>query len=241
MNLDLLCLGLLVFFGLLGLVSGAAQQLAHLGGVVAGWLLSRPIGAAVGPFAARQMGFPTVVGVVGTAVLAFFAVYTITHVVVRFAVKRTIGEHARGAADRIGGFFIGAAKASVIVWLIVSGMVLVHKALGQTGRTFLLDLRGSLVADLARRHNLLGMAGIPGLDALTRLVGAARDPASAKGLQADPAFQALAKDPRIQAIANDERLTRALQEGNVAEVLNSTKVLEMINDPGTLQRLQGFE
>jgi membrane protein required for colicin V production len=238
MKLDLLCLALMGFFGVLGLVSGAAKQLAHLGGVALGYICSRPLGQALGPFAARKLGFPTIAGIVGISVLSFFAVYTLGHVVIHVIVKRTLGEHARGAADRVGGFAIGVAKSGFIVFVIVSGMVLIEKALSNAGLKFFLDTKRSTFASLAREHNALTLFGFPGLDGLEKILKAAKNPAEAGQLMNDPAFQSLMKDPRIQQIAHDDKLNQALQNGDLTSALNSNKILDLLNDPSVFDKLQ---
>ncbi len=241
MKLDLICFGLVAFFGILGLVSGAAAQLAHLGGVALGYLCSRPLGTAIGPFAAKKLGFPTVAGIVGITVLGFFAVYTLAHLVIHVVVKRTLGEQARGAADRVGGFAIGVAKSAFIIYIIASGMVLVEKALNNAGLKFFLDTRHSLVASAARDHNALTLFGFPGVDGLEKLVKAGKNPADAEKMMQDPSFQALMKDPRIQQIAHDDKLARALQNGDVTSALNSNKILDLLNDPGALEKLEKIQ
>ncbi len=238
MKLDLLCVGLMLFFGVLGLVSGAAQQVAHLGGVIAGYLLARPVGSLLGPFLARQLGFPPLLGIVISSVLGFFAVYTLTHVVVRVIVKRTFGEHARGAADRVGGLAIGLAKSAVILWVILSGMMLVEKTLTQMGLKFLGDTKKSFFASFAREHNLLTVFGFPGVGGLERMLKAARDPAHAADVLKSPEYQILSKDPRLREALADEKIARALQEGDVDALLRSTKILDLLNDPQVLSRLQ---
>ena len=238
MKLDLLCFGLLGFFGILGLIGGAAQQLAHLGGVILGFLCSRPLGVALGPLAAKKLGFPIVAGIVGVSVLSFFAIYTLAHVIIHVIIKRTLGEHARGAADRVGGFAIGVAKSFFIVYVIVSGMVLVEKALATAGLKFFVDTKHSMFASFAHNHNALTMFGFPGVGGLEKIVAAAKNPADAEKLMNDPQFKALSKDPRIQAIAHDDKLAKALQDGDVTSLLNNTKILDLLNDPSALEKLQ---
>ncbi len=235
MNLDLLVLGLLLFFALLGAAAGGLMQLSHVGAVVVGGLASRPLGVGLGPRVAAHFSLPPVVGVLGVTVLGFVVVYAVVQVLCRMALRRVLQSRALGQADRALGFALGAGKTAMILFVLLSAFVFFEKPIAQLSPALHFDTRGSQVAEFVRGHNLFTNFSFPGVKGLTTLARAGTDPAAAARLAESPEFAELTRDPRVQLILKDGSLQHSLQSGDYVSMLKSNKVLEALTDP----KLQG--
>ncbi|HEY3449465.1 MAG TPA: CvpA family protein [Myxococcales bacterium] len=239
MTIDLAVLAVLFLAGGLGLVSGAIRQLAHLGGLVAGWLAARPLAQLAGPLAAKQLGYPLLVTTIACSFACFFVVYIASVFALRFVLGKVLPDGERGMLNRLGGFLLGAAKAAILVFVALSVLAFGEKWLVKLWPEFKKEAAPSLSMRLARQHGLF--ASLPAVGGLEKVLNASRDPQAAARLAEDPEFQALARDPRVKGMVDDQGIRRALQEGDVASLLSSVRVLEALNDPKMMDRLTRFE
>ena len=238
MRIDLAVLVVIGFFGALGLWSGAIKQVAHLAGLVAAFLGARPLGQIAGPIAAAKVGWPPLVTTIACSVAGFFIIYIAVVLVLRFILARLLPSGEHGMANRLGGLALGAAKASLVIFAILSALVLFEKPIGNLWSGYKKEADPSTAVGIARRYGLF--ASMPAVGGLEKIIAAARDPASAAKLASDADFQALAQDPRVKAMVDDAGIRHALQEGNYAELLGSVHVLEVLNDPKLFERLARF-
>lgn len=222
MAIDIIALGLIGFFALLGAWTGALSQVVHLVGVLAAWVVGRFLGFALGPTLAGALGVPLLVGVaigsLGLGVMTF----TTIHVVGRILLRRYRRE-GPGPADRAGGVLLGALKSGLIVWGILSVIVFFDRP--TKGLRWKFDLSGSETATLARQFNLLAGVGFP----MHELERALR--------RAPGSNPAASSDPRIRRLAKNHRLREALRTGDYVTVLQSSQVLEILSDPQLLEKL----
>jgi len=239
LTIDLAVVGIVFALGLFGLMSGAIKQIAHLGGLVAGWLLSRPLALVLGPLAAKKFGYPLLLTTIGLSFVAFFAIYIVTVLLVRLVLARVFPAGEHGWLNRLGGFFLGAAKAAAIAFVVLSGLVFVESFLVSVWSDWAKEAKQSLALRLVRHHGLF--SSLPAVGGLEKILKLARDPSSAANLAQDPDFQALAKDPRVRAMVDDAGIRHALAEGDSAELLSSVRVLDVLNDPKLVERLTRFE
>ena len=236
MTLDLLVLGLVLFFALVGAAAGGLMQLTHLAGIVVGGLLSHPVALALGPWAAHHLGAPQIVGVLAAGVVAFFAGYLLVQVLLRMALARVLKDRRLTRYDRLAGFVFGAARSAVVVYVLLSALVFFEKPIAQVSR-YHFDTRGSRIASLVRSHDLFAHFALPGTRGLSALANAGRDPAAAARLAQDPGFQKLVHDPKIQALVHDRSLQRALQSGDVISLLRSDRVMALLSDAKLREQL----
>ena len=239
MRIDLAVLAVVLFFGALGLWSGAIRQLAHLGGLVAGWFSARPLGQLAGPLLAKKVAWPLLVTTLGCSFAAFFLVYVLTVLFLRVTLSRLLPSGEHGLFNRLGGFALGAVKAAVLVFVLLSAVVLFDKPISSLWSGWSKEAEPSLSLAFARRHGLF--AALPAVNGLEKILEAGRDPAAAARLAEDPDFQALARDPRVKAMVDDAGIRRALQEGDYAGLLSSVRVLDALNDPKFFERLTRLE
>ncbi|MGI5862232.1 MAG: CvpA family protein [Myxococcales bacterium] len=235
MKIDLAVVVVILFFGGLGLWSGAIRQLAHLGGLIAGYLSARPLGLIAGPIVAQKLGYPLLFTSIGCSFVLFFVVYALTVLVLRLVLSKLLPDGESGALNRMGGFALGAAKAAVIVFVTLSALVLVEKPLSRLLKPYAREAKSSIAVGLARRHSLF--AQIPQLASIEKLVKASADPKAAARIAEDPQLKALAMDPRMKSLVNDAAVRRALENGDYAALLSSVNVLKVLNDPKLSERL----
>ena len=239
MTIDLAVLAVLFFAGGLGLWSGAIRQVAHLGGLIAGWFAARPLAQLLGPLAAKQFGYPLLVTTIGCSFACFFVVYVVSVFALRFLLARFLPDGERGTLNRLGGFVLGAAKAAILVFVALSLVVFAEKFLLKLWPGFKKEADPSLSIRLARHHGLF--ASLPAVGGLEKILNASRDPQAAAKLAEDPDFQALSRDPRVRGMVDDQGIRRALQDGDVASLLGSVRVLDALNDPKFMERLTRFD
>jgi len=240
MTIDLVVLGLMLFFGIIGAITGAAKQIANLVGLGAGWFVSRRLGPVLGPkLAAALGGVPLLLGVIGATILLFLVVWLAVRYALGFLLQRLMSgknpEH-RGV-DRFLGFILGGAKVALIAYVVLSALTFFEQHVVVAGRRVGVSPKDSVAFRFARTYNLFEMTQFAPVKDLVRVAQVAGDPERAQALQKDPAFQALRKDPRFQRALKDEGLRRAVERGDYQALLRNNLVLQLIQDPQVAAQL----
>lgn len=240
MVLDLTLLGLVLFFGIIGALTGASRQVANLVGLAVAYFASSRLGPLIGPRLAESLGGPLFVGIILGSVGVFICVW----LAVRYALSALlgrmlgIGKHSQDrSVDRFLGFLLGSAKMAVVAWVALSAMTFFEQHVVVAGKRLGVSTHDSLAVGLARRFNLFEMTQFSQVGNLVRVANAAADPQKASRLQDDPAYKALRKDPRFQRLLQDEKLKQALARGDTAALLRSDLVLQLIQDRDVAARL----
>lgn len=240
MVIDLIILGLVLFFGIIGSITGASRQVANFAGLAVGYFASRRLGPLVGPKLADALGGPLFLGTIAGTVLVFVCVW----LSVRYALGAVLGRFlARGkhneerGVDRFLGFLLGSAKMGFIAWVLLSAVAFFEQHVVVAGRRIGLSSKDSLAIQAARRFNLFEMTQFAPVGKLVQVAQATTDPQRAARLQDDPAYKALRKDPRFQRLLQDEKLKQALARGDTAALLRHDLVLQLIQDPDVVARL----
>jgi len=229
-NVDLLVLAVLVLFAVLGAVSGMLRQLVTLASTVLGYLGARYLAPAVAAGFTRGPAQPVARAIAGA--LFFFAVMFLAGFLGRTLVSRMGGGRAlRSPTDRGLGALLGAAKAALGLWVLLSAFVLLGRPVGPS--FFRLEPQGGDFANLASDYNALdSWVGQTGAT-LRRVLVALRDPVAAPGLAQDEDFRALLDDPRLQQI-----LQQSAGISGVAGLAPTPETLRLLSDPAFLQRLE---
>lgn len=228
MTLDLAVLGILVLFAVLGASWGAMRQLVFLGAAVAGVLATRALAPPVAAGFSRSVPAPLARG--AAVLLVFFGVLVLGSFAGNLALRRAGPGRSWSPADRAAGALLGAAKAALVLWVVLSVLAFT----GPLGPAWLrLDPRGSDFAALVRRHNLFDAWRSPTADLLRRLLLAARDPRGSARILSDVELRGLLEDPRVQALLDEAR-----SSGERDPPLDrSPRALELLSDPQFLERL----
>jgi membrane protein required for colicin V production len=228
-NLDLAVLGAVVLLALAGAAWGALRQLTFLGAAVLGYLAARALAPAIGDGLAGSL--PAPVSRVAAALLVFFGVLFGVSLAAHLFLRWMGGGRFWGPADRALGALLGAAKAGLVAWVVLSALAFT----GPVGPAWLrLDPRDSDFAALAREHNLFQAWRSPTADLLRRLLTAARDPRGSARLLSDVEMRALLEDPRVQSLLQEARSSGERDP----PLERSPRALELLADPDFLARLE---
>ncbi len=228
MTLDLACAGMVVLLAVLGAVSGALRQLLTLGAAVAGYLAARLLAPPVAAGLSRSLPAPAARATAG--IVLFFATFVVAMLIGKLLLHSRPEGPVPGPADRALGTFLGALKASLVLWVVLSALAIVDRPIGPGWLR--LDPRHSDFASLARRHNVLEKwEGATG-SALRGLLHVAKDPERAARLLADADGRRLLEDPRVQMLVEEARGGK-----DPASLAGSPAALRLLSDPAFLERL----
>lgn len=239
MVIDLIILGLVLFFALVGALTGAARQIAHMVGLAVAYFVSKRLGSVVGPRLADALGTPLLIGVVLGSILLFIFVL----VVVRYALGALLQRLMTGrdpnnrGPDRAIGFVLGGAKVAIISYVLLSALAFVEQHVVVAGKRMGMSPKDSRAFRFAREHNLFEMTQFSALKDFVEVARMSSDPQRAAKLQSDPAYKALRQDPRFQRALKDESLRRALEQGDSRALLRSNLILQLVQDPDFAARL----
>jgi membrane protein required for colicin V production len=185
-TLDLAVLVVVLLAAVAGAVSGALRQVLKLAGVVAGWAAARWLA----PRVVLQLQAPSAATRALVTVAAFLVAWLVAAVLARAILRAVQGEEEEpGGVDRLLGAVLGAAKGTLVAWVLLSLLALLggRLVLG----SFRLEGRGSWAAALAARHDLLSLASPGAARSAQRLVELWRDPVRRERLLRDPGWTRL--------------------------------------------------
>jgi membrane protein required for colicin V production len=201
--------------------------------MLVGWLAAWHLGAPVARGIGRWLPATAARGAAGVLLFLGFSILAgwIGH---RLLAAKRVSGVVRSPPDRGAGALLGGAKAGLFVWIALSGLALAGGRVS-LGR-YAVDGRGSDLAALAKRHNLLSSWTPVTGRAVERLFGELRDPARRPRLVEDPAVQRLLKDPRFRSFVDGRPGTKGTDRD---EVERARQALELLDDPavrGLLER-----
>ncbi|XXF75739.1 CvpA family protein [Myxococcaceae bacterium GXIMD 01537] len=233
MTIDLVILGLVLFFGLIGAVSGAAKQIANIVGMGVAWFVSRRLGPLLGPKLAASLGGMQLLGLLAATSLLFLVVWVAVRYALGYLLQRLMAgkDPDNRGVDRLLGFVLGATKVGLMAYVVMSALTFFEQHVVVAGKRLGVSPKDSVCFGLARRYNLFELTQFSALKDLVRVAQVASDPKRAGQLQSDPAFQALRKDPRFQKALKDGDMRRALERGDSQALLRNNLVLQLIQDP----------
>ncbi len=243
MNFDLAILSLVLFFALWGAFTGAARQVGNMVAAVVAGISARPIGAALGPFAAAQLKNSLLLGTVAAGFVAFILIF----VVVRFVVTRILRRVLTGknpdnrGADRFFGFLLGGGRIAAITWVVVCALSFVEENVAVAGKKFGLSPKDSVVFQVAKTHNLFTVGALDGADELASVLKIQKDPKAAGKLKESSDYAALKKNPRfaeVQKTLNADAIKKALETGDVKALMNNQALIDLLKDPSAKEQLE---
>ena len=100
----------------------------------------------------------------------------------------------------------------------------------QSGKRYAFTPKDSLVAGLAREHNVIEWVQFGGARDLVAAAKLARDPKQAAALKDDADYQALAKDPRFRQLLQGDAFKKALETGDVRGLMQNNQLGELVHD-----------
>lgn len=240
-RIDLAVLIFALLIGLFGFFSGAIRQIANILGLLAAYAAARPLGAKISPLLAEMTGLSLFFLTLASCLVAFFAVYGLTYLAMRMLLKRCLPDGEQGIVNRLGGLAIGAAKAGIIAFVVLSGMVLIEGAMAAIWSRFPEEARISRAYAFARQNSLFArLTQFETLQTVIRASGSRSDPGTLDALSQladDSQLAALARDPRISSIALDPAIQKAIAQGNYAALFANEKILGVLDDPELFDHL----
>jgi membrane protein required for colicin V production len=239
-TLDLVILGLALFFALWGFFSGAAKQVATLLAGVVAWLVAGPAGQAFGPFVTKKLATSAMVGTVLATLAAFALVLLVVQVVATWLLRRLLAgrDPTSRTLDRLLGFLLGGGKVLAVMYVALCAMSFLEKNVSIMGRQLAFTPKDSQLMALVRQYNLLEQRQFPGADELLRVARRSKDPKTQAQLKADPVWAQLAKDPRFTKVLNTAAMQKALETGDVRALLGSNDAVELIQDGRSRELLE---
>ncbi|MGZ3460723.1 MAG: CvpA family protein [Archangium sp.] len=240
MTIDLIILGLVLFFAVVGAITGGARQIASLVALAVAWFVSRKLGTFVAPrLAAALGGVPLLVGVVAGSLLLFLCVLVAVRYVLTTLLQRLFRskDPEKRGVDGTLGFVLGGAKVALIAYVVLSGLVFAEQYIIVAGKHLGVSPGDSVCFGLARRYNLFEMTHFSGVKDLVAVAKVATHPEHARRMADNPAFKSLKQDARFQRALADKPLREALERGDTQAVLRSNLVLQLLQDPEFVARL----
>lgn len=240
MTLDLILLGLVLLFGIMGAHTGGARQIAGLVAVAVAWFVSRQLGPLLGPRMAEALGgTPLLLGTVAASLVLFLVLLVTVRYALTVLLRKLMGasDPDQRGMDHAVGFVLGATKVVLIAYVMLSALVFVEKNVVVAGKHLGLSPKDSVSFVLAHRYNLFELTQFSSVRDLVAVAQGARDPERARRLAEDPAYKALREDPRFKKALANKQLRAALDEGDTLEVLRHNLVLQLLQDPQVVARL----
>ncbi len=198
MALDLAVVAVVALAAVLGAATGALRQIVDLGAVVVAWVVARELGADVARGIARSI--PAFVARAAGPVLLFLGTFAAASLVGALLLRGPgIHRAVRAPVDRAAGALLGGAKAALAAWVILSALALADRS---TPAGVARWERGSGLAALAARHNVLVSLNPAAAHAFERALETARRAKRAGGLSRDPESRRLLADPRVRALGD---------------------------------------
>jgi len=230
MWLDLIAIGLLVLFAVLGIARGtlaSALQLVTLGGSYALAIMAAP---RFGPMAAERLQLPEMFGM-GVAGAAGFAVGIVVlgalSTLLRWIERKRLAGRERSPLDRMGGGLLGLTKGGAIVLLLGwLGLWLQAAQVAGTLPDMIPDSSDSTLAEVTSHVVEAGAGVVMGDDAGSRV--AAR--LASRPAETIATVQGLLDNPHILDLQSDEMFWTHVQHGALDNALNQASFLGIAYD-----------
>jgi membrane protein required for colicin V production len=233
MIVDVIALGILATFALIGLLRGGLASGAGLATLAAGYGAAVVSAQHLGPKVSQQLGLPALAGLAVAGTVAFFVVAIFlgvaTAALKRWARERR-GDAPRSALDRgLGGMF-GALRGVLLVMLL-SWLALWIDAARDNGALSGLEAapetEGSLVA---RATEAVVEAGLESALSDSGRGGKVMAHLVARPSRALQGFQSLLDDSRIRALQNDRFFWTLVENGAHERAMNRHSFQDVLHD-----------
>lgn len=232
MWLDVIALGLLGFFALMGLLRGAlASGLSLIGlGVAyaAAFVAAAPLGSAL----AEAMEFSRVAAIPLAGTLAFAGVWLgfgLFAWIVRRVAERRRGQTPRTGLDRAGGALFGAVRGFVVV-LLIGWLSLWLDALRSAGQAPWLPEAGPSAAGRVTQTLIeTGVEAVLSDSAPTALAAARFAARPARNVER---LRSVIDDPRIAELRDDQIFWTHVEYGDIDAALNRASFAAIAYDEG---------
>jgi uncharacterized membrane protein required for colicin V production len=238
MTLDLLLIGCMLLWMVIGFFSGFWVQVLRLGVLVGAYFLAGLVARPLGTWLFLNLQIPPLIGSIIAPAVAFLLLYmilaTAAWAIVRAArrVRSTTGEQ-RSRLNSWGGALLGGVKMALILGVLLSAVALAREPLTKMSKKSVLEklaLDDSKIFALVKEHNLLARFHLPVVGDITTLSKISTDPTLAEKAVNDPQIKALINHPKIKALLNDPAIIKASETRDIAALLANPRINELAND-----------
>ena len=230
MWLDLLGLGVLGAFMLMGLLRGALASFLRIVSLVVAYGAALWTAPLLGPLVAERMSLPTFLGIPIAGSLVFAAVYVVLAVasklIQRWEHRRRDGEE-RSAADHVGGAVLGGIQGAFIMLLIGWLGLWIEAGHAAGSLEALPDTTGSALQQMTQTVVETGAAAMvdesePGARMAVNM--AARPKETMQNMQR------IFSNPHIQSLQDDRLFWSYVEHGAIDAALNQGSFLGIAYD-----------
>jgi len=248
-SLDTWSLIAIAVFALLGLLRGAARQLASIAALLCAVVASRPLSEAIGPWwASKQPNLPPLIAVALSFVISFVILCSLAYALVFLSLrpkyKTPNNPHSRlgPLGNRSLGLCLGGLKGALLVWLLLSMAVLLPQKLSWLPFALPWEFEGSHAYAFVRKHNALNLAHWKKLLALGKMAelppyAAQLLPTPQPGLSPQPLSQELDK---LKKLFENPEIRYAFEKRQFQSLLKNKELDALLSNPTILKTLESF-
>ena len=245
MNLDLAVLGVVLFFFIWGLFTGAATQIARILGLIAAYAAAGPAGRFIGLPLAKALSTPLSLGTVIGTVAAFVLIYLLVHLLSTQLLRRVLDggpESGRRGTDRVLGGLLGALKAAVVLYIALCAATFLESNVSVAGKRFTFTPKRSVLMPWVREYNLLELQQFDGVRDVAKAVKGAADPKFAARYRGDLDFINLMRDPRFKSLMAARAMKKAgdSKPADVRALLEDDDMVGLLHDSRAMERIENL-
>jgi uncharacterized membrane protein required for colicin V production len=238
MTLDLILIGCVVVWMIIGFISGFWVQMLRLGVLVGAYFLAGLVARPLGTWLFLNLKVPPLVGSIIAPAVAFLLLYMILAAVAWSIVRaarrlRSATGEQRSRLNSWGGALLGGVKMVLILGVLLSAVALAREPLEKVSKKSVLEklaLDDSKIFALVKKHNLLAQFHLPVVGDIATLTKLSTDPKMAEKVANDPQIKALISHPKIKALLNDPTIIKASETRDIAALLANPRINELAND-----------
>ena len=233
MIVDLIALGILSAFALIGLLRGGLASGAGLANLAGAYGAAVVSARHLGPTVSRQLGLPTLAGLAVAGMVAFF-VASVFLGVAAVALKRWArqrrGDAPRSGLDRgLGGIF--GALRGVLVVMLLAWLALWIDAARDNGAFSGLEAAPETESSLVARATAAVIeTGLESALSDSGRGGKVMAHLAARPSRALRGIQSLLDDPRIRALQSDRFFWTLVENGAFERAMNLRSFQEVLHD-----------
>ena len=245
MTLDVFAAIVLTILSYLGWRSGALGQLLRIVGAAAVLFFGKVAAAFVRDVLFGGSGFAEPLVEVGSYFLGATLLYAAVVLSGWFVIKTMrAATPTLATMDRAVGATLGAVKASILVYVIVAGALLLASPLAKQDPEDAMHLRDGYITGMAEQYDIFSPWRVEELDDLHRLLQSgmkARDQGVEHVLREHERAADLLRRSGVQELLDDEELREAIESGHAYRTLADERVRELLNDPAFMELLQELD
>jgi len=237
-------------FALLGLLRGAARQLASIAALLCASIASGPLSQALGPWwASKQPALSLPAAVALSFVISFILLCLFVYVLVFLSLRPQHREHDEQGpppsrlsplGNRSLGFCLGAFKGAFLVWLLLSLTLLLTQKLSWLPFSLPWEFEGSRACAFVKKYNALNQAHwekLLALEKMAKLFPYVSQWLPGQKLDPQPLSQELDK---LKQLFDNPEIKRAFEKKQFNKLLKNEELDKLLSSASFLKALEDF-